>query len=72
MISCLGCHYADWKRSKNEALHPSGDGKCTFHVKMPQLPSAFYWIGQPNIGGGLINRKQKFENDCPFYKHLKG
>jgi hypothetical protein len=72
MKSCLGCCYADWKRSKNDALHPSGEGKCTFQVKIPQLPNSRYWIGQPCIGGGYINRKERFEKDCPFYKHLAG
>jgi hypothetical protein len=34
---------------------------------VPPLPNCMYWIGSAKPSGGYINRKDKFENDCPHY-----
>lgn len=50
-------------------MHPSGDGKCTYPYKVPELPEAFYWIGQkPSPGGGMINRRRDLDDHCSYFK----
>lgn len=71
MKSCLGCQYADWKRSKNGTLHPSGDGQCTYEVRIPQLPNAKYWSSKPLVSYGSISRKKEFIFDCPYYTRIE-
>jgi hypothetical protein len=70
MLSCLGCQYAEWQKTKTGKLHPSGDGKCKFEYKLPQLPAAFYFIGisYPSPCGGYINRKKQNKNHCPYWQ----
>lgn len=67
MKTCIGCKYADWKRSKNGALHPSGEGQCTYEVKIPQLPNAKSWSSKPYVSYGFISRKNSFDTDCLCY-----
>lgn len=63
-MSCLGmdcrdCKFADWQRTANGRLHPSGDGRCTAPVKIQTLPKSMYWIGTaPTPSGGYISRKE--------------
>ena len=71
MKTCLGCQYADWKRSKNGALHPSGDGQCTYEVIIPRLPNAKYWGSKPIVSYGFISRKKEFIFDCPYYTSIE-
>lgn len=67
MKTCLDCKFADWRRNADGKLHRSGDGKCTYKVKMPVLPQAFYYISNPHISGGIISRKKDFDNNCAYY-----
>jgi hypothetical protein len=69
MKNCLGCKYAEWDRSKNGNLHPSGNGRCGFPYKVPQLPASMYWIMYevPKPHGGFINRRESFAEHCPYY-----
>lgn len=39
MKTCKGCKYADWRKTKAGKLHPTGDGKCAYEYKVPQLPA---------------------------------
>lgn len=68
MESCIGCKWADWKKTKNGRLHPSGDGKCMFQYELPQLPASMYWLGTsvPKPFGGHLDRNRK-PKDCPYY-----
>jgi hypothetical protein len=68
MKNCTRCKYADWKRTAAGRLHPDGSGKCTFPVKIPKLPAAFYWISTPGPYGGFIERKRDHKDDCPHYQ----
>jgi hypothetical protein len=69
MKSCTGGKYARWQKTKAGRLHPSGDGECTFKVKIPQLPASMYWIGRtdPVPHGGHINRREDLEDHCVYF-----
>jgi hypothetical protein len=73
MKSCLGCRFADWQRTRTGRLHPSGDGQCTFVVKVPALPLSMRWGGSwgrndLDATGGAISRKHSFQSHCPCYQ----
>ena len=70
MKTCLGCKYAEWNRTKTGALHPSGDGRCTFPWKMPPLPASMYfvgWMDGDTPSGGCINRRKELYAHCPYF-----
>ena len=67
MNDCTHCKYADWKRTGSGRLHPSGDGKCTFPWKLPQIPACMYWLTPPSPMGGTINRRQMLKDHCPYF-----
>jgi len=72
MKTCVGCTYAEWKRTKAGRLHPSGDGMCRYKYKVPQLPQSMYWIGnEPSPAGGYINRREKFKDHCAYYQRAE-
>jgi len=65
---CTKCRHAKWDRTKTGRLHPSGDGKCGYPYKIPQLPGSKYWIsGVPAPYGGIINRRKDLKEDCVYY-----
>jgi len=69
MKNCTGCKYACWNTAKSGRLHPSGDGRCNFPIKIPVLPQAFYWIGgNPSPLGGSINRHGELKEHCAYYE----
>jgi hypothetical protein len=69
MKACDGCKYAKWERTKSGALHPNGEGACTYHWKLPPLPVAMYWVNIPTPSGGLINRKRdRHYTHCPYFQ----
>ena len=67
MKHCNHFRYADWKRTKAERLHPSGDGRCTFPIKEPTLPAAYYFLSGYKPYGGGINRRNEFDEHCPTW-----
>lgn len=67
MKNCTHCTHANWKRTSAGRLHPSGDGRCTKEIRIPDLPAAFYWINPPVPSGGPINRRQDHERHCPHF-----
>lgn len=69
MKFCLDCQFAKWQKTKGGKLHPSGDGRCLYHWKLPPLPASFYWLSMnpPAPSGGFINRKQELKEHCPYY-----
>jgi len=67
MKNCTHCRHASWNKTAAGKLHPSGDGHCTFPVKIPVLPAAFHWLTTPHPLGGRINRREELRNDCPRY-----
>lgn len=68
MKTCVGCAFAEWNKTKSGRLSPTGDGRCGYEVKLPQLPAAFYWLGSASTGGGHINRKKELREHCPMYQ----
>lgn len=69
MKNCTNCKHANWAKTAAGKMHPSGDGKCTYPYKVPELPEAFYWIGQkPSPGGGMINRRRDLDDHCSYFK----
>lgn len=72
MKNCINCKYSIWDKTKDGKLHPSGNGRCTFHIKMPQLPVSMYWIGgEPSPYGGSISREEEFKKDCACFVMIK-
>ncbi len=67
MKNCTDCKYALWNCTKNNSLHPNGEGFCQFPIKIPQLPAALEWETQPKIIGGRINRRRELIKHCTFY-----
>ena len=69
MKNCMGCKFAEWKKTDAGKLHPSGDGKCTYDFNTPALPACMYWVGTitPSPEGGHINRRTEHKNHCPYY-----
>lgn len=69
MKNCKGCKYADWNRTKAGALHPSGDGHCTYPWSLPPLPASMFWVGHgpPRPNGGFISRKREHSAHCTYY-----
>ena len=69
MKTCNGCKYAEWKKTKAERLHPSGDGMCRYPYKVPQLPESQHWVSgsPPAPAGGFINRRHKFDRHCAYW-----
>jgi hypothetical protein len=74
MKRCIGCKYAEWVKTQIGRLHPSGDGKCQYQWKSPQLPASMFWIGRsaPTPSGGFISRKNELQAHCPYYQVEKG
>lgn len=71
MTDCTHCKWAEWDRTESGRLHPSGDGRCRYPWRMPQLPASMYWIGSrhyPTPSGGYISRKDHLSKDCAYYK----
>ena len=73
MKHCLHCKHAEWHVTKAGKLHPSGDGRCRYPWKMPQLPASMYWIGftSPSPHGGGISRKNELKEHCAYFAHGK-
>jgi hypothetical protein len=74
MKRCTNCKWAEWKRTANGRLHPSGEGRCAFPYKVPPLPAAFGWIGRltPVPSGGHIERKRELKEHCPYFARREG
>ncbi len=68
MKNCLKCKYAEWDRTKTNRLHPSGDGKCKYPYKVPQIPASMRWFNIPSPHGGFINRHEELREHCIYYK----
>ena len=69
MKSCKGCKYAKWERTNAGRLHPSGDGVCTYKVKLPTLPASRSWLGGAPVSlGGSIERRRELSRHCPCFQ----
>jgi hypothetical protein len=67
MRNCKGCKFANWDKTKTGKLSPTGDGKCTYEVKLPVLPASMYWSSAPHIYGGHIERHGEMKEHCAYY-----
>jgi hypothetical protein len=74
MKTCKGCKWAEWKKTANGRLHPSGDGLCAFPVKAPVLPSCISGsYGLRDIRRDMesahrgISRNRELRDHCPCY-----
>ena len=70
MKDCTHCKHADWDMTKAGRLHPSGEGRCTFPVKILPLPASMFWRNEspyPRHGGGLINRNVELTDHCVYF-----
>ena len=69
MKNCTECKYAAWRVTAIGRLHPSGDGRCKYPFKIPELPKAFYWlyVGPPEPCGGAINRRKNLADHCVYF-----
>jgi hypothetical protein len=53
---CSTCRFAQWNRTANGKLHPSGNGKCLWARPDIKIPICMYYIYPPALSGGAINR----------------
>lgn len=67
MKDCTNCINAAWDKREGGALHPSGDGHCTWQLKLPSLPGAMHWMTTPVMQGGAINRRTPLKEHCPHW-----
>ena len=72
MKNCTRCAHATWMRTKVGKLHPSGNGRCTKEVKIPELPASRHWsyysnFTLPEICGGNINRNKDLKTHCVYF-----
>lgn len=66
--SCMNCGLANWHRTKTGALHPSGDGRCTWKFVPAAIPKSRYYVGgYSEPSGGNIDRKSPC-TDCPTWE----
>lgn len=72
MKNCTHCKHAQWDKTAAGRLHPSGDGKCGYEVKMPKLPASMRWENvwgeAPRPLGGHINRRRELPYHCDFFE----
>lgn len=68
-VTCLSCSLANWAKTKDGRMHPSGAGECMW-VLQEDLPPPKYWAFRPFIGGGYINRKE-VAFKCQFIQPLE-
>jgi hypothetical protein len=69
MKDCTHCKHAAWNLTMRGALHPSGEGKCTYEVKLPPLPASKRWWWSPRAMGGDINRRKPLTEHCVYWAH---
>jgi len=67
MKNCKGCKYAEWKRTKNNRLHPGGKGICKYKCKLPVIPASMSWSITPKPRGGHIYRHKDHIYHCLCY-----
>jgi hypothetical protein len=69
MKKCTNCKYAEWEKTSAGKLHPSGNGKCKYPLRIPALPQSMYWIGKssPVPCGGYISRKKELNDHCVYF-----
>ena len=68
MKNCTDCKHALWDETSTGRLHPSGDGRCKYPFKIPELPGAFYWpFGEPEPCGVAINRRKNLADHCVYF-----
>jgi hypothetical protein len=69
--SCKHCKWAEWRKTAAGRKHPSGEGRCTYVVRIPVIPKAFRWgykiNDKPDLNGGYIDRKSEWDEHCPVY-----
>jgi hypothetical protein len=72
MIDCTHCAHAAWAKTAAGKMHPSGDGRCTYIVKIPPLPACMGWgpghRESPTPYGGYINRREPLKSHCVYWK----
>lgn len=72
MKNCTHCKHAVWQKTAAGRLHPSGDGRCGYEVKLPRLPASMQWGtvfgGTPRPVGGRINRRRELRDHCEFFE----
>lgn len=75
MKNCTHCKHAVWQKTAAGRLHPSGDGKCGYEVRLPRLPASMWWprtlYGPPKPLGGFINRRKDLPEHCAFFEREK-
>jgi len=71
---CLDCKFADWNRTANGRLHPSGDGRCSWKKSVAFAASVPDY--QKDAADRVLNSKGTWQirrgvNDghtkCPTY-----
>lgn len=68
MKNCTDCKHAHWQKTAAGKLHPSGNGRCQWELKLPALPTAIHWwAGVPRVSYGFINRRKELAVDCPQF-----
>lgn len=75
---CEGCKFANWERTSNGRLHPSGMGKCewqkTFRVAGSYTGSIGHAYGGPLVAwGSTICRKKgdEFPDRCDVFQRAE-
>ena len=68
MKNCTDCKHAIWKMTKSIRLHPSGEGRCNYPYRLKRPPASMYFVQEPMVCGGTINRKEELREDCVYFE----
>jgi len=71
MKTCEGCKYAEWKKTEDGRLHPSGKGVCGYKYETAAIPASMFWPHSetaPSPYGGYISCREDLPRHCPCYE----
>ena len=70
MKDCTHCKHAEWERTSNGRLSPTGNGKCAYQYKLPPIPASMFWLmnQKPSLCGGSINRRKELSEHCAYWE----
>ena len=73
-FKCTECKLAEWDRTKDGRLSPSGDGRCTWEKTFRVAASTRLISKDARFFGGYICRKRDYEHPtkrCGVFQPIK-
>ena len=75
-VKCLGCKFAEWKRTSNGRLHPDQSGRCNWSVTIqvpPSIEGSFWRVcdvkdGRTIEGGKIWRDSTTLFSECKVFQ----